>query len=93
MSTDRQAVASKESGASRSGGRAFGWLRRLARLAILSYLGVVLIMLFLEKSLIFFPAKYPEGFWDPEGLEIEDAHFTTARNCTAGTYRTSNHGP
>jgi hypothetical protein len=37
-----------------------------------------LLMLMFEESLIFFPAKYPEGFWNPPGLRYEDAWFTAA---------------
>lgn len=28
-----------------------------------------------ERSLIFFPVKFPAGNWEPEGLSIEDVHF------------------
>jgi uncharacterized protein len=30
----------------------------------------------LERSLLFFPAKFPEGDWQPPGLVFEDARFT-----------------
>jgi len=42
------------------------------------YLTIVLLMMLMENSMIFFPARYPNGFWDPPGLEFEDAWFTTA---------------
>jgi len=29
----------------------------------------------MENSLIYFPSVYPEGIWDPPGLEFEDAWF------------------
>ena len=29
----------------------------------------------LDKALLFFPSKYPEGNWKPEGLQFEDAWF------------------
>ena len=32
----------------------------------------------IEESLIFFPARYPEGDWQPEGLSFEDARFQAA---------------
>jgi hypothetical protein len=35
-------------------------------------------MSMLEEALIFFPAKYPEGLWQPKGLTYEDAWFTAA---------------
>jgi fermentation-respiration switch protein FrsA (DUF1100 family) len=34
--------------------------------------------MFLEEWLIFFPARYPEGDWQPAGLEFEDARFEAA---------------
>lgn len=34
-------------------------------------------MLF-ENSLIFFPSKYPNGYWEPTDIDFEDAHFTSA---------------
>jgi hypothetical protein len=30
----------------------------------------------LDELLLFFPAKYPEGNWEPKGLRFEDAWFT-----------------
>jgi uncharacterized protein len=30
----------------------------------------------LDELLLFFPAKYPEGNWEPKGLRFEDARFT-----------------
>ena len=30
----------------------------------------------LERSLLFFPTKYPDGDWQPAGLEFEDARFS-----------------
>ena len=32
----------------------------------------------IEESLIFFPVRYPEGDWQPDGLEPEDAWFQAA---------------
>jgi len=32
----------------------------------------------IEESLIFFPIRYPEGDWQPEGLTFEDAWFEAA---------------
>jgi fermentation-respiration switch protein FrsA (DUF1100 family) len=32
----------------------------------------------LEKSLIYVPSRYPEGNWQPAGLDFEDAWFTSA---------------
>ncbi len=39
------------------------------------YLLIVVAMMFLEKSFIFFPTPYPEGDWQPSGLDFEDAWF------------------
>ncbi len=55
--------------------------RRIARygaVALLAYLLVVLLAWAMENSLIYFPAKYPEGVWNPPGLEFEDAWFTAS---------------
>ncbi|HEY4759383.1 MAG TPA: alpha/beta hydrolase [Thermoguttaceae bacterium] len=34
--------------------------------------------MFLEESFIFFPSRYPEGDWRPQGLSFEDAYFQAA---------------
>ncbi|MGA2796784.1 MAG: alpha/beta hydrolase [Thermoguttaceae bacterium] len=57
------------------------WRRRVLRLirsAAIIYLLVMVCMMFLEESLVFFPSKYPEGDWKPWGLEFEDARFQAA---------------
>ncbi|MFQ5865076.1 MAG: alpha/beta hydrolase [bacterium] len=42
----------------------------------------LLIRLF-ENKFIFFPFKYPQGYWHPEvfGLQVEDCYFRTADGC------------
>ncbi|REK19119.1 MAG: alpha/beta hydrolase [Planctomycetota bacterium] len=58
-----------------------GRLRRATRAVatlVVGYLVLVLIMLAMENSLIFFPSAYPEGIWHPPGLEFEDAWFEAA---------------
>jgi fermentation-respiration switch protein FrsA (DUF1100 family) len=47
-------------------------------IAILFVLGV-LIRLF-ERYVVFFPSKYPSGFWEPKilGLQVEDIWFTSS---------------
>ena len=50
----------------------------MVRLPAIAYLCVVLVMMFLEESLIFVPVKYPEGDWHPPGLAIEEANFQAA---------------
>jgi len=42
------------------------------------YLFIVLVMMFYEEHLIFFPNRYPVGDWKPDGLKFEDAHFQSA---------------
>jgi hypothetical protein len=53
-------------------------LLRGCLLALICYLVVLGVMMFFEESLIFFPARYPEGDWQPEGLNFEDAWFQAA---------------
>jgi fermentation-respiration switch protein FrsA (DUF1100 family) len=56
------------------------WRRRLRWLLapLLAY-GLLLIgMMLMENSLIYFPSVYPEGEWDPPGLAFEDAWFESA---------------
>ena len=48
---------------------------RLLRGPVVVCLAVILLMMLLENKLIFFPSRYPEGIWEPTGLEIEDAWF------------------
>ncbi|HYW80277.1 MAG TPA: alpha/beta hydrolase, partial [Thermoguttaceae bacterium] len=50
-------------------------LWRIVRLPVVVYLGVMVVMMIFEESLIFFPMRYPKGFWDTQGLPIEDAQF------------------
>lgn len=42
---------------------------------LIGYLIVVIAMLALENSLIFFPSVYPNGDWEIAGSKIEDAWF------------------
>lgn len=53
-------------------------LWRPVRWLLLVYLLVLLAAMFLEESLIFFPARHPEGDWQPRGLKFEDARFEAA---------------
>jgi fermentation-respiration switch protein FrsA (DUF1100 family) len=52
--------------------------RRLALFFVSMYLTIVLLMMLMENSLIFFPSVYPDGFWNPPGLSFEDAWFEAA---------------
>jgi fermentation-respiration switch protein FrsA (DUF1100 family) len=56
-------------------------LRRIVRflaVPLAIYLSLVIAMSLFENSLIFFPSVYPDGDWDPIGLEFEDAWFESA---------------
>jgi fermentation-respiration switch protein FrsA (DUF1100 family) len=44
----------------------------------LAYLAIVVLLMLLEDSLLYFPAKYPDGDWNPAGLVFEDAWFEAA---------------
>lgn len=54
------------------------WTWRIVRVPVIAYLGAVLLLPWLENSLIFFPSKYPDGEWQPSGLQYEDANFAAA---------------
>src|SRR5690242_5968172 len=55
------------------------WRRtRILRWLTGAYLGVLLLFMALEDSLLFFPTKYPAGNWQPADLEFEDAWFHAA---------------
>jgi len=57
------------------------WRQRILRLIrslAVVYLLVMVCMMFLENSLIFFPSRYPDGDWKPWGLSFEDAWFQAA---------------
>ncbi|HBO45669.1 MAG TPA: alpha/beta hydrolase [Planctomycetaceae bacterium] len=51
---------------------------RLFLYPVLFFVAVVITLMWLEESLIFFPSPYPEGDWEPWGLVLEDAHFQAA---------------
>ncbi len=55
------------------------WIRRIAiAIAVGLALWLVIIMIF-EEQMIYFPSKYPDGYWNPEayGVNAEDCFFTT----------------
>lgn len=50
-------------------------------LFLLAGLAVFLVLLrLLERQMVFFPSKYPAGFWQPDrfGLPVQEASLTTA---------------
>jgi len=53
-------------------------LWRNVRWLLIGYLLVVLVAMFLEDSLVFYPVRYPEGDWQPPGLDFTDAWFASA---------------
>lgn len=57
---------------------ALKWLWRCLRIALLSYLGVLLVLLFLENSLIYPAPRYPAGDWEATHLPHEDVYFESA---------------
>jgi len=67
----------RPTGRSANGGQASGFWR-LVRWLLAGYLLVLVLLMFLEESLIFFPARFPEGDWEPPGLRFEDAWFQAA---------------
>jgi len=59
-------------------GRRFRAAWRIVRPLLVAYLVVVILAMFLENSLIYFPARYPAGDWSLSGVPIEDAWFQAA---------------
>jgi uncharacterized protein len=54
------------------------WLKIVLGSVAAAYLIVLVMLMVLEESMIFFPAKYPEGIWKPTGFSFEDAEFQAA---------------
>ena len=54
----------------------FAW--RIVRVPSAVYLGVCLMLMYLENSLTYVPTKYPAGNWQPTSIRVEDAEFTSA---------------
>jgi uncharacterized protein len=53
------------------------WLR-VVGILLVAYLLVLGLMMAMEDSLIYFPSVYPDGMWNPPGLDFEDAWFEAA---------------
>jgi fermentation-respiration switch protein FrsA (DUF1100 family) len=51
---------------------------RVVRVPLIAYLLIMLMMMWLENSLIYFPTKYSPDTWNDGGSEFEDAEFTSA---------------
>jgi uncharacterized protein len=54
----------------------YAW--RGARIVLIAYAAVLLMMMAFENSLIFIPTSDPNDDWAPRGLAIEDAQFQAA---------------
>ncbi|MEN6457699.1 MAG: alpha/beta hydrolase [Thermoguttaceae bacterium] len=50
---------------------------RAARLLLAGYLTLILVAMWFENRLIFYPFAYPAGNWQPVDLPVEDAWFKT----------------
>jgi len=73
---DRQTERHAAYSARRSSPRASWWDRlRWLRLLAAGYLSILVLMMFLEESLIYFPVPYEDDWQQPSGLAVEDAWF------------------
>ncbi len=54
------------------------WSWRLLRIPVLAYLGILMVLLLLERSLIFIPTPYPAGNWQEQPDDVEDVQFAAA---------------
>ncbi|MBN2474448.1 MAG: alpha/beta hydrolase [Pirellulales bacterium] len=60
----------------RTARRHIAWrVARLALIPLVAYLLVVVLMMLFEESFIFFPSRFPEGNWNPPGLDFEGVFF------------------
>jgi fermentation-respiration switch protein FrsA (DUF1100 family) len=50
--------------------------RRVARVGLVAYIGMAILLMFLENRLVYHPVPYPVGDWQPAGLTFEDAEIT-----------------
>lgn len=57
------------------------------------YLLIVVVMMFLENSLIFFPTPYPDGDWQPREISPEDAWFQAADGTRLHGWYLPHHNP
>ena len=53
-------------------------LRRIFVWLLIFYVTVAALAMLFEDSLIYFPSPYPDGDWEPGGLDFEDAYFPSA---------------
>jgi uncharacterized protein len=62
----------------RSAAKQYSWIWRTVRVLLVVYLVIVLIAMFMEDSLIYFPTRYPGGNWNQKSLAFDDAWFQSA---------------
>jgi fermentation-respiration switch protein FrsA (DUF1100 family) len=64
-----------------------GFIWRLARIMLLLCAGIVIAVMAFEDKLIYFPSRYPDGFWDVDSIQshegeivpkVEDCYFETS---------------
>ncbi|MEX2141971.1 MAG: alpha/beta hydrolase [Pirellulales bacterium] len=48
----------------------------MIRVALVAYLGFVILLMLFENRLVFHPVPYPVGDWQPRELQFEDAELT-----------------
>jgi pimeloyl-ACP methyl ester carboxylesterase len=62
-------------------GGGYGW--RIARIMILLCVGLMLLIMGFEDSFIYFPAKFPEGFWAVENISAREGEtIPKIEDCT-----------
>src|ERR1041384_559061 len=64
-----------------------GFLWRLVRIILLVCSGLIVVVMAVEDKLIYFPSKYPDGFWDVDNIpspkgsivpKVENCYFKTS---------------
>src|SRR5262245_3451725 len=53
-------------------------LLRLLRVLAVTYLGISLVLLLLENSLVYFPTPASAGWWPPPSRDVRDVELTSA---------------
>jgi uncharacterized protein len=53
-------------------------LWRGAKIILLAYALILVLLMFFEERLVFIPAKYPAGDWQSTGMAVEDVEFASA---------------
>jgi uncharacterized protein len=63
-----------------------GWGLRIVRIMILLGVGLILLIMAFEDNFIYFPAKFPEGFWAVENISAREGEFVPKiEDCTIKT--------